>query len=67
MGFNGIILTSTDGEVWTARKSGTASDLHGVAYGNNMFVAVGYSGTILRSKDGILWESIGGGIPSHLR
>ena len=49
VGDNGI-FTSPDGIYWTLRREG---EVRGVAFGNNMFVAVG-SG-ILTSPDGISW------------
>src|SRR5262245_21657002 len=40
---------------WTSRPSGTSADLNCVAYGNNIFVAVGETQAILTSADGITW------------
>jgi hypothetical protein len=40
---------------WTKRTSNTNAGLRAVAYGNNMFMAVGDSGTVLTSADGITW------------
>src|SRR6266853_6826775 len=57
VGTSGTILTSSDGRVWTARNSGTTSDLSGVTWGavpfpvGPAFVAVGKAGTIVRSLD----------------
>ncbi|MHB8520858.1 MAG: hypothetical protein ACYDH9_08875 [Limisphaerales bacterium] len=47
----GVILTSPDGVIWTARDPGTTNGLYGTAYGNGHFVAVGANGTILRSGE----------------
>src|SRR5688572_10425096 len=53
VGENGTILTSPDGQMWTASVSGTSAGLNGVAYGNtvpittNTYVVVGNEGTIL--------------------
>uniref|UniRef100_UPI001FE1A936 choice-of-anchor U domain-containing protein n=1 Tax=Thermus islandicus TaxID=540988 RepID=UPI001FE1A936 len=55
VGSPGAILTSPDGQSWTARKSGTTNQLNGVTYGNGTFVAVGEGGTILTSTDGVTW------------
>ncbi len=66
VGTAGIICTSPDGVTWTPRKSGMERDLSGVAYGNNVFVAVGQdelmwmpgimiSPVITTSPDGITW------------
>jgi photosystem II stability/assembly factor-like uncharacterized protein len=43
-------------ENWTKQTSGTKEDLHGVAYGGNLFVAVGKNGAILISPDGVNWQ-----------
>ena len=40
--------------------------LNGVAYGNNMFVAVGASGTIWTSSDGVNWSASTSGTTSDL-
>ena len=37
--------------------SETAFELHGIAYGNGLFVAVGRPGTALTSTDGIEWST----------
>lgn len=67
VGENGAILTSpdvdpgnglptaTNGLVWTATASGTTRILHGVAYGQGKWVAVGNAGTILTSTGAPLW------------
>lgn len=54
VGNKGIILTSSDGVVWTPGSSGTSNSLLGVTYGNNRFIAVG-DGIILTSSDGVTW------------
>src|SRR5436309_1204752 len=52
VGTNGTIITSPDGRAWTARNSGTTSDLRSVTWGQApfpdgpAFVAVGKAGTI---------------------
>ncbi len=47
-------MTSTDGITWTAGNS-TQSGINNVAYGANMFVAVGWDGFIISSPDGTNW------------
>ena len=64
VGTNGTILTSADGRVWTARNSGTTSDLSGVTWGavpfpdGPAFVAVGKAGTIVRSLSAVNWTLV---------
>lgn len=63
VGDNGHILTSANGQTWTARTSGTTAHLRGVAYGGvfpnpNSYVAVGTGGTILISSNAMDWTSI---------
>ncbi|GAB3945108.1 hypothetical protein GCM10028805_13660 [Spirosoma harenae] len=59
VGGEGIIQTSTDGNVWTLRHSTSGASLYGVAYGGGQYVAVGsgldVGGSFLRSSDGITW------------
>jgi hypothetical protein len=45
----------------------TERDLLGVAYGNNIYVAVGDTGTILTSSDGENWTSRTSGVTKALR
>ena len=54
VGYSGTILSSTNGVDWTREESGTRNHLTGIAYGNNMFVALG-QGVILTSGDGVRW------------
>jgi hypothetical protein len=49
----GTIATSTDGVNWMLHQSGVKSDLRGIAYGDDLFVAVGDS--IVTSSDGVTW------------
>lgn len=63
VGNNGTILTSADGSKWTQQTlpyspiSLNTVMLNSVAFGNNMFVAVGDK-TILTSVDGVNWTPI---------
>jgi hypothetical protein len=77
VGVNGTIVTSPDGITWTNRASGNNYSLSAIAYGNNLFVAVGPGGaagffkqpsdeTILTSPDGLTWTSRTSGIGSDL-
>src|SRR4030042_2234331 len=63
----GIILTSPDSVKWTVRGSGTDMPLTGMAYGKDMFVAVGGHGTIVTGlRDGSAWTVRQSGITSDL-
>jgi hypothetical protein len=62
----GVVLTSPDGITWTSRPPGNTTTLEGVAYGNNLFVAVGLGGTVLSSSDGITWTNQGSGYDDFL-
>jgi len=59
----GLILTSSDGVTWTSdgvtltSTSEIIFPLCGVAYVNDIFVAVGMTGDILTSFDGVTWTS----------
>lgn len=50
VGAGGAILTSLNGTTWTARTSGVANDLYGVAEYNGVILAVGSGGRVLRSS-----------------
>ena len=65
-GYNGTILTSSDGTPWTSRTSGTSNHLWEITYANNTFVVVGQSGTILTSSDGTIWTSRTSGTSNSL-
>ena len=53
--YDGIIVTSPDGEVWTESYTVSAR-LEGIAWnGTDQFVAVGSNDTILTSPDGETW------------
>ena len=64
----GKIAKSTDnGTSWDNATSPTTSDLNGVTFGNNIFVAVGSSGTIVRSTDnGTTWDNVTSPTGNHL-
>jgi hypothetical protein len=50
------IYTSTDSITWVSQVSNFGGDqIKSVAYGNNLWVAVGYSGKIRTSTDTITW------------
>ena len=58
----GYIATSTDGQAWTQRTSGTTQDLWAVDYQNGLFIVCGGGGTILVSTDAITWTSKTSGV-----
>lgn len=49
------LSTSTDGVTWTSRTTGSNDDLYGVAFGNNIYVAVGSGSQVITSPDGATW------------
>lgn len=53
----GTISTSTDGITWTARTSGTTSQISALTYGNGLYVAAGAGGMLRTSTDGITWDT----------
>ncbi|WP_217594982.1 choice-of-anchor Q domain-containing protein, partial [Cohnella sp. GbtcB17] len=54
---SGIIMSSTDGMTWINRLT-ASSVLISVAYGNNLYAAVGTGGKIYTSADGIGWTAV---------
>lgn len=63
----GTIATSTNGESWTSRESGTPNALNGVCVGLDSFVAAGDSGTVLSSPDGVTWSGLSSGTGNDLK
>lgn len=59
-GSNGAILTSPDGQTWTGRFTGLATNFNCVAYLNGNWIAMGGTGSgtnLLTSSDGITWTA----------
>ena len=54
VGSSGTILTSSDGNSWTERTSGTSMYLEDITYGNGTFVTVGSTRTILTADKSAL-------------
>ena len=60
--------TTENGSSWDNATSPTTSNLYGVIFGNNAFVAVGDNGTIVRSTDnGTTWDNVTSPTPNQLR
>ena len=60
VGSGGTILTSPDGQTWTARVSALNDNFDKVAYLNGNWIVMGGSGTgenLLTSPDGITWTA----------
>lgn len=62
VGDGGKLYTAPDADTWTLRTSGTTSNLLGVAYGNEIWVAVGNgsgpsTNNIRSSVDGFTWTA----------
>jgi hypothetical protein len=58
VGFNGTIITSTDGYNWTNQYSGVSTSLKGVAYADGEYAAVGEGGIILISSNAATWTRL---------
>ena len=56
-GDNGIILFSSDGQIFTKVESGTDKNINGMAFRNDLLIAGADKGTILISKNGETWNS----------
>ena len=58
VGYNGRILTSPDGVIWTPKTSGDTHHLNAVAHdGASTFIAVGVNGKTIRSiNNGVSWS-----------
>ncbi|MCF3652110.1 immunoglobulin domain-containing protein [Synoicihabitans lomoniglobus] len=51
----GLIVSSTDGETWVRRQTGTRESFNEVHFLNGRWFATGHSGSIFNSNDGITW------------
>ncbi|MCP4130147.1 MAG: DUF5011 domain-containing protein [bacterium] len=57
VGAGGRIMTSPDGITWTDDRFNTTNiHFNGIAYGNDMFLAVDLAGVIVTSSHGFRWE-----------
>jgi hypothetical protein len=56
-----FMLVSRNGNDWVGESPPTTNELRAVAYGNNLFVAVGAMGTIITSPDATNWTTRGSG------
>lgn len=52
-----IIILTDEMQIVTGNGVSTKNTLHGITYGNGIFVAVGKSGTVYYSEDGINWSA----------
>lgn len=66
VGNNGSIVTSTSGDTWAARNSGTTDNLNDIAWTNDAIIVVGQNGRILKSDDRINWTTVPSGVTSNL-
>ncbi|MEL7566705.1 MAG: immunoglobulin-like domain-containing protein, partial [Dehalobacterium sp.] len=69
VGYNGTLITSSNGEIWQKVNVGTDTDrLTGIAYGNRKYVIVGtacdYVARIYTSDDGQTWRETAA-VPHH--
>jgi len=59
-------LTSSNATTWTSVTNPSTTNLHGVAYGNGLFVTVGANGTILISATASSWQAQPSGVSLKL-
>ena len=60
--YRGLVLISTDGRTWEkVHSETTGAVLHGITYGNGLYIAVGAGSSILTSTDGRTWEKVNSG------
>jgi hypothetical protein len=51
-----VVMSSVDGAVWSTLSEGSTDALNDMAYGNDVYIAVGDAGALLRSVSGIIWS-----------
>lgn len=57
VGASGYIATSTDGQAWTSRTSGTAQNIYSIDYQNGLYIAGLGNGSVITSTDAITWSA----------
>jgi len=62
-----LLRTGNGSNEVVVADAGTLSALHGVAYGNGRFVAVGNEGAVISSEDGLGWTVRDSGTDERLR
>ena len=62
----GTLATSTDAITWTARTSGTTSDIDALIYDNGLYVYAGGGGVLATSTDAITWTARTSGTTSQI-
>jgi hypothetical protein len=67
IGYNGLILTSTDATTWTSRSGPTSLELSSIVWADSQFTAVGGLGSVFTSPDAITWTPRASGTSFHLR
>ncbi len=65
-GAGGILVTSSDGLVWSRQVTGLLVTIRGAAYGNGTWVAVGSTGKIISSPDAVRWTERTSGVTTDL-
>ncbi|KVR21735.1 hypothetical protein WK13_34925 [Burkholderia ubonensis] len=59
VGSAGLVVTSTDGNIWSPLPSFTPTDFADVLFDGNRFVALQTSGAVWVSPDGLTWSAAG--------
>ncbi len=55
VGKDGVVITSTNGLSWTSSGPGGRKNLHGIAYGDGVYVTVANDGVYYVSTDAAIW------------
>lgn len=54
----GTVLTSTDGQQWSAARTNTRNSFNGITYAGGQFRVLGNGGMVYSSPDGLVWDSV---------
>lgn len=57
VGASGYVATSSDGQTWTARTSGTAQNIYSIDYQNGTYIAGLANGSVITSSDAVAWSA----------
>ncbi len=63
---SGNIMISTNGLDWIVTRSGLSSEIEGITFAQNQFIAVGDNGLMLGSADGMSWTTRNSGVTRRL-
>lgn len=62
VGYDGRIITSTDGSIWTEADRVTDNTLNSIVISEGLILAVGNNGTVITSRNAVDWSVVDSGL-----